>query len=67
MVDCIPNNENNLKTKEYETIEKINKNISLLQELLTDTNKNIQKICDEFNYKNNYIINKDFHVPYISF
>jgi len=67
MVDCIPTYENNLKDKEYETVEKIKKNITLLQELLEDTNKNIQKICDEFKYKNNYIITPQFHIGYISF
>lgn len=67
MVDCVPTYENNLKDIECETIEKINKNMSLLKELLTDTNKNIQKICDEFTYKNNYIIDQNFHITYISF
>ena len=64
IVDSIPTYEN--KFKENESIEKINKNITLLQELINDTNKNIQKICDEFKYKNNYIIDENFHIGYIS-
>jgi hypothetical protein len=67
MVDSISTYQNNLKDKEYETVEKIKKNITLLQELLEDTNKNIQKICDEFKYKNNYIITPQFHIGNISF
>jgi hypothetical protein len=61
MPSCI--SENNLI--ESASIEKINKNILLLKELLSDTNKNIQKICDEFKYKNKYIIGEDFHIDSI--
>jgi len=64
IVDSVPQHKN--KDKECEAIEKIEKNITLLKELITDTNINIDKICNEFNYKNNYVINKYFHIGYIS-